>query len=331
MAHRIRLAETAADLDALFHLRHRIYAEEKGWLPAQPDGRITDRFDAFPHTANIVAVVEGRVVGGVRFVEASPLGTPADRYFDFSPFLPPGARVGSGGMLCLEPDLRKTARLLSALVGMGYHWALARGLTHLVAPFSPEVAPVFLATGAQAVAPEFVHAESGLPVVPVMLDLAGLGERFLAFAQRQGLVHFLQSFERQFHTAGETIIRQGDEGVALFVVVEGEVAVALGSGEKRVELARLGRGETFGELALLTSRPRSADVVALTDVDLMVLDRPVFQAQLQSDPEVAVRLLEILGTRLAELDERLVAVAAREGLPPGRNVKDLTEVVPDRR
>jgi CRP-like cAMP-binding protein len=89
--------------------------------------------------------------------------------------------------------------------------------------------------------------------------------------------------------------------------------VAVTLGEKRVELARLGRGETFGELALLTSRPRSADVVALTDVDLMVLDRPVFQAQLQSDPEVAVRLLEILGTRLAERGEQLVAVAGREG------------------
>jgi N-acyl-L-homoserine lactone synthetase len=307
MTHRIRLAETAADLDALFRLRHRVYAEEKGWLPGQADGRIADRFDALPHTANIVAVIEGRVVGGVRFVEAGPLGTPADHYFDFSPFLPPGARVGSGGMLCLEPDLRQTPRLLSAMVGMGYHWALARGITHLVAPITPEVAPIFLATGAQAVAPEFFHAESGLPVVPVMLDLADLGEHFLTFARRQGLAHFLRSFERQFHAAGETIIRQGDEGTALFVVVEGEVAVTLG--EQRVELARLSRGETFGELAALTSRPRSADVVALTDVDLMVLDRPAFQAQLQSDPEVALRLLEILGTRLAELDERLVAVA----------------------
>jgi cyclic nucleotide-binding protein/N-acyl amino acid synthase FeeM len=312
MGIRIRFAETTEDLDALFRLRHRVYVDEKGWFPVQRDGRVTDRFDAYPNKVNVIAVVEGAVVGGVRFVESSSVGVPADYFFDFSPFLPADARTGSASLLCLEPNLRKTGGLVSSMFGMGYHWALGRDLTHLVGPFNPLVAPAFLATGVRPVAPEFIHEESGLPVVPAIFPLAELDERFLVFARRQGIVHFLQSFEREFYLAGEAVVRQGDAGDAMYVVVEGEVAVTVGPEDKPTEVARLGRGEVFGEIALITSRPRSASVMAVTDVDLMVLDRHVFRQELQRDPEVAMRLLEIMGTRLADLDTRLAGLSATE-------------------
>ncbi len=321
MGVRIQLAETAAHLDALFRLRHRIFAEEKGYLSHRPDGRVVDRFDAFPTTANLVALVGDRVVGAARFVEAGPEGTPADEYFDFSAFLPSGARVASGGMLCLEPRLRGAPRVVSSMMAMGCQWALARQLTHLVAPAAPDVAPLLVAKGARALAPELVHGPSGLRVVPVMFDSATLKEGFLGFARRLGFVHFLHSFQRQFHRAGETVIAEGDEAAEAFVVVDGEAAVTLGSPPASVELARLGPGEAFGELALLTSRRRTATVVAVTDLDLMVVERDVFQSQLRGDPEVAARLLEILGTRLADLDARMLQAVDGDPLPEGTRPK----------
>jgi CRP-like cAMP-binding protein len=108
------------------------------------------------------------------------------------------------------------------------------------------------------------------------------------------------------------VIRAGEEGAEAFVVVEGEVSVSVGSKGQRLELARLGRGGVFGELALLTLRRRSADVVAVTDVDLMVLQREVFHKQLSSEPKVAIELLDMLGTRLAMLDQQLLRVTPRE-------------------
>jgi CRP/FNR family cyclic AMP-dependent transcriptional regulator len=305
---RVRFAESTPDLDALFRLRHRVYVEEKGWFPPQRDGRVIDRFDAYPNKVNVVAVVDGQVVGGVRFVESSPVGMPADYFFDFTPFLPHDARVGSASLLCLDPELRKSGGLVSSMFGMGYHWAMSRGLTHLVGPFNPAVAPAFLATGVRPVAPEFIHEESGLPVVPAIFTLSELDERYLEFARRQGIEHFLQSLERQFHHEGDVIVRQGDYGDAAYVVVDGQVSVTVGSGTRAHEVARLQRGELFGEIAVLIPRPRSATVVAITDVDLMVLERQVFLKELERDPAVGIRMLETLGTRLADLDERLVTL-----------------------
>ena len=57
---RIRLARTTDELDQVFALRHRVMVDEEGYMPAQPDGRLADRFDAYPTTANVIALVDGR-------------------------------------------------------------------------------------------------------------------------------------------------------------------------------------------------------------------------------------------------------------------------------
>ncbi|MCP4397618.1 MAG: cyclic nucleotide-binding domain-containing protein [bacterium] len=69
-------------------------------------------------------------------------------------------------------------------------------------------------------------------------------------------------------------------------------------------ISELGAGELFGELALLTNKPRPTDVFASTDVDLMVIEREVFQAQLIGNPNLQLKLLELLGQRLTDTMER---------------------------
>ncbi len=77
---RIKLAETAAELDAAFHLRHRVFVEEEGYMPARAGMRIADHFDGFPGVGNIIAVHDGRVVGNARFMEDCGAGTGPDEY-----------------------------------------------------------------------------------------------------------------------------------------------------------------------------------------------------------------------------------------------------------
>lgn len=74
------------------------------------------------------------------------------------------------------------------------------------------------------------------------------------------------------YTAGERLVRQGDEGRSLFVVRSGEVRVERSEvGEPARELARLGAGSFFGEASLLTGEPRSASVVASSEVEVVVV------------------------------------------------------------
>jgi small-conductance mechanosensitive channel len=81
---------------------------------------------------------------------------------------------------------------------------------------------------------------------------------------------------------GETIIRQGQTGSSMFAVHDGVVAVRVGEDE----VARLGAGDFFGEMALLTGENRAADVIALTDVVVIEITKEAFQPVLQQHPEL---------------------------------------------
>jgi N-acyl-L-homoserine lactone synthetase len=304
MAARIKVATTPAEIDGVFRLRHKVFVEEEGYMEGRPDRRILDRFDAFPTTGNVIAVVEGRVVGSMRITEDSEAGTSADTFFDFRPHLPPSAgKVGAASQICVERECRKTPGLTFTLMGMAYYLARSRGLSHLKAVANPDVQPMFLGTGWKAVAPQFFHEGYRLRCIPMLLDLENLSDRFLSFVRQQSTEHVLQTFQRQFHSAGETILRAGDEGQEVFIIIDGSVTVCHsdkdGAASAR-KIKELGPGDMFGEMAVLASSRATADVTAVTDVNLMVLERGAFEDQLLHNPAGTVQLLRLLGSRLAD-------------------------------
>ena len=105
-------------------------------------------------------------------------------------------------------------------------------------------------------------------------------------------------------SSGETVLSQGEPGDSFFVIKEGEVEVNLGDpeGDHRV-LTHLGRGNIFGEMSLLTGEARSANIVALTDCEFLVLDKKGFQDILTANPTIARSLSEILAKRKLEQDQ----------------------------
>jgi small-conductance mechanosensitive channel/CRP-like cAMP-binding protein len=101
---------------------------------------------------------------------------------------------------------------------------------------------------------------------------------------------------------GETITRQGRDAHWLYIIAEGEAVVKVSApdGPDR-EVARLQAGQFFGEMSLLTGAPRSATVVAGTDVECFRLDRATFQRLLDRRPEIAEHVAEVLAKRRVEL------------------------------
>ena len=100
---------------------------------------------------------------------------------------------------------------------------------------------------------------------------------------------------------GQQIIRRGETGDAMYIIKSGEVRVPILDPQGREKfVARLGAGEFFGEMALLTGEPRVADVFAETDVDALVIRKGPLQPFLTQHPRLAGFLTEILGQRLLQ-------------------------------
>ena len=113
------------------------------------------------------------------------------------------------------------------------------------------------------------------------------------------------------YDSGRDIVRIGDAGHSLYIVVEGSVVVVYPSRSADVELARLGVGEFFGEMAILNEKPRSATVRALQDVKVLALGKDAFTRIVMESPRVALKVMEALSVRIRNTDEQLSGVAER--------------------
>jgi CRP/FNR family cyclic AMP-dependent transcriptional regulator len=103
--------------------------------------------------------------------------------------------------------------------------------------------------------------------------------------------------ERTF-TEGDTITTQGESGIGFFVIEDGNATVSV-----RGKIIRtLGPGEHFGEVAVIDSGPRSATVVAATDLRCRGMSAWEFKPFVEEHPEVAWALLETLVGRLREAE-----------------------------
>jgi CRP-like cAMP-binding protein len=107
--------------------------------------------------------------------------------------------------------------------------------------------------------------------------------------------------ERTFH-AGETIIRQGEKGIGLYLVLRGTAEVRR-SGQK---IASLSAGQFFGEAALLVDEPRTADVFAITEINCFVVNRWDFWGAIGVDPQVDQALYDQTVARMKSFQSQLI-------------------------
>jgi CPA2 family monovalent cation:H+ antiporter-2 len=135
-----------------------------------------------------------------------------------------------------------------------------------------------------------------------------LAERFPLFAgltleQREVL---LLHFKPRTAVPGERIFRAGDEADGVYFIAHGEVEVSVMGRQ-----IKLGAGEVFGEMALISGQPRSADVTALDYSEFAVLSERDFRHLLRKYPDIRAQVVRLAAQR-EEIDRQLLA----EGLPP---------------
>ena len=112
------------------------------------------------------------------------------------------------------------------------------------------------------------------------------------------------------YRAGEPVFTQGDPGLGMYIVQDGEVSITLSGkeGEQR-ELAVLGDGDFFGELALLDESPRSANAICKTECNLIGFFRPdlfeVIEKNSALGVKIVLKLAEIVAARLRNTDKEL--------------------------
>ena len=127
------------------------------------------------------------------------------------------------------------------------------------------------------------------------LDLLG-GVRFFKDLSKKDLTRVLETAKETLHREGESVITEGRGGVGFHLIIDGKAKVVRGGRS----VATLGPGEFFGEMALVDDAPRSASVIAETDLTTVVLSKWEFRPLVKSNPELAWKMIEHLVGRVRE-------------------------------
>ncbi len=112
------------------------------------------------------------------------------------------------------------------------------------------------------------------------------------------------------------MFEEGDPGDVLYVVHSGEIELSRASAEGRRPLARIGPGEFFGEMSVVVGEARTARAQAVSDCRLLELDAETFEAMCVDRPEIAIRVIRRLTSRLIESERKLAALRVDDLLRP---------------
>jgi hypothetical protein len=299
---RLKIAKTTAEKAAVYRFRHRVFVEEERRFQ-HSGNHIIDQYDSFAETINVLAFDGHQPIGSIRVIMENDVGFPADDFYDFTSFR--NTLQGASaciGWLCCTKKFRRHPGLVVGLIKMCFREMRKRGARHVLATLHPPVLPMLeRIVGAHAIGPEFHSEELNVTMLPVHVDLHKLppGGRE-TFDDPSGMI-LSDSNERRIYRKGEVVIRKGEVGEEAFLMMRGSVRVVDGEHSDELSTASpmFGPGQIFGELSLLDGGPRTSTVVAnSSEADVMVWKRAELLRQLRSNQEKALRILELLGTRL---------------------------------
>ncbi len=326
MGIRLKVAQTAAELDDVYRLRHQVYTVEEGRFSelGAISSFLVDRYDTHPNCANLVAYDGDEAIGTMRLNLDDGNGLPSGETFDFSDYRRQAAiswnpmtqgelRFISAGMLAVRKDWRKRRDVIRALFRLATGVADAWGATHVLVVGNHENALMYKRVAFSQLNERLWVEAIGNYVVP----MAALYAEFRANvvgpdSDRIGFLgSFAEHFQRAVFRTGEAIFRQGDVADECYLVDTGSVKI---TGEcvtdgRELTFAVLGKGEVFGELALIDKKPRSANATATTDTEVIILKRADFLAGIKAHPERLEQVLGFISERLRRTDELAMLLA----------------------
>lgn len=144
---------------------------------------------------------------------------------------------------------------------------------------------------------ERIDLEKSLRTIPLFKSLG-----------KRDITNLTRIIHNRNYLAGEYIFYQGDPGIGLYLIREGEVSISRDGDEKdKINLATFSKGDFFGELALVDGETRSASAIANTDTRLAVIFKPDLDEFIDKYPKKGIKILkgiaQIVAVRLRALNE----------------------------
>ena len=317
----LKIATTPKEIDDVLWLRHEVYVKEDGKFSGKsfPDERISDHFDALPNMANIIAYEGDEPIGTLRASLDSEVGLPPDELFDFSMYrsqLNQQQTVfASGGMFAIREKWRSKRNVIYAMLklitGIYHSW----GVTHVIATSNHETVSVYKHLGFEELHDAIWVDYIGNHIVPMATPFERMyqwafGKLLNSKVEHFWLDNYSEHFERLLLSNDEFLFREGEPASLAYIIDSGWISISRIDPEgEELTIATLARGDIVGEIALLDHKPRSASAKAVTNVELIQIEREDLLTSICRERKMLENLLNVFAQRLRRTDELAMVMA----------------------
>jgi CRP-like cAMP-binding protein len=118
--------------------------------------------------------------------------------------------------------------------------------------------------------------------------------------------------DERTYAPGDIVFAEGDSSAEMFIVQEGKVALTKAVAGREIFVGTQERGDFFGEMSMLTGRPRNATCVALAPTRLLAIRSGELLIKLRRDPTLALEMVAQMSRRMAYLEEELVKLSEHQ-------------------
>lgn len=323
----IKVARTAKELDDVFKLRYDVYVVDKGRFSldsssAENKFRIVDRFDTIPDVFNIVTYDNNEAIACLRVNKDSEIGLPSEVFVNYSKTRNDLQKIYaetsesnskqlvfvSGGMLAIKKKWRNRRNVIYALFKIAFGIMHSMEATHVFASVSDESLSLYGRIGFKPLGKRQWNESVGDYLVPICANFDKVFN--WAFGDVKELVNpfwaenFCGRFDRLLLSAGDILFYQNDPGGNAYAIDYGWMSISRKDKEgNEMVLSNLSKGDLLGEIALFDSKPRSATVTAITNVELIVIQREQLFDIVKQNPKRMSEFLQYITKRIREMDE----------------------------
>ena len=130
------------------------------------------------------------------------------------------------------------------------------------------------------------------------------------------------------YKSGERIFSEGDIGNELYIIREGKVRISKNAGNREIILAVLGKGDFFGEMAIINNIKRSTNAEAITDISLLCFNREGFTGIINKNSSIAMNIIDNLCKRLVHMNIQIQHLVKKD--EPGLIALNLKQILSEK-
>lgn len=307
----IKKAETTSEINDVLELRYRVLTQANRTPNRmfQLTKKVSDHFDVYPDTINIVTYSSGQALASIRAVRYGDNTTLNQAYDYTESFNNVKSSCHFIDMLCVLKEYSGHEVIKQQLIKGVLHQLAIKGIGYAFFNVPEELFEMCKTIGFQRISDPIENNSYETTLIPSIINLENYYDNFKQSITDKEILRFQEVFYNIIFEPGEILIVQGEKGSTAYLIERGEVEILIKPADQIIPISTITEGSLIGEIAMITSEVRTASIMAKRTTSCIAFDREEFIDIMYEHPHRVLDIFKIFSKRLSASNKKIAELS----------------------